>query len=47
MQISTNGKNTKINFGIEKRWFKLLANTDNDLEIEYFPYEKIYVIKRG
>lgn len=47
MQISISGKNTKVNFGVEKRWFKLLANTDNDLEIEYFRDEKIYVIKRG
>lgn len=47
MQISTNGKNTKIYLGKTKRWFKLTASSYNDLEIEYFPNEKIYVIKRG
>lgn len=47
MQISTNGKNTKIYLGRAKRWFKLIASSYNDLEVEYFPHEKIYVIKRG
>ena len=47
MIINKSDNGTKINFGEQKKWFILYAKNDNDLEIEYFRDEKIYVIKRG